>query len=122
MEKVEVFTTNYNTSGERIFDYGEEGTYRRDLYAWTKLADGIDGFDQVTDGHIAQFHDQGYLVINNAFTPSEVQDAIDGLLYLLSGKETEYKNVMFEKKACGAARWKAPTRLPWNCWTPPWPS
>lgn len=103
MEKVESFATEYKTNGERVFDYGEEGAYRRDLYAWTSLAQGIDGFDQVTDDHIAQFHDQGYLVVNNAFTPNEVQDAIDGLLHLLSGKETEYKNVMFEKKARGAA-------------------
>lgn len=103
MEKVETFTTNYNTNGERVFDYGEEAAYRRDLYTWTNLAQGIQGFDQVTDAHIAQFHEQGYLVVHNAFTPSEVQDAIDGLLHLLSGKETEYKNVMFEKKARGAA-------------------
>lgn len=103
MEKVETFATDYKTNGERVFDYGEEGAYRRDLYAWTSLAQGINGFDQVNDEHIAQFHDQGYLVVNNAFTPSEVQDAIDGLLHLLSGKETEYKNVMFEKKARGAA-------------------
>lgn len=103
MEKVETFATDYKTNGERVFDYGEEGAYRRDLYAWTNLAQGVDGFDQVTDEHIAQFHDQGYLVVNHAFTLSEVQDAIDGLLYLLSGKETEYKNVMFEKKARGAA-------------------
>ena len=102
MEKVESFATDYKTNGEPIFDYGEEDAYRRDLYAWTGMAQGIDGFDQVTDKDIAQFHDQGYLVVHNAFTPGEVQGTIDGLLYLLSGQRSDYKNVMFEKKARGA--------------------
>ncbi|MBX3012235.1 MAG: phytanoyl-CoA dioxygenase family protein [Caldilineaceae bacterium] len=103
MQKVETFDVKYNQQGERVFDYGDEGTYRRDLYAWTSLAQGVNGFDQVTAAQIAQFHEQGYLVVNNAFTPTEVQDALDGLLYLLSGQKADYQNVMFEKKARGAA-------------------
>ena len=102
MEKTETFNVDYKAA-ERIFDYGEEGGYRRDLYAWTHIATGINGFENVTQHDIDRFHDQGYLVVENAFSPTEVQAAIDGLLHLLSGKETEYKNVMFEKKARGAA-------------------
>lgn len=102
MEKVETFNVDYKAA-ERIFDYGEEGGYRRDLYAWTHIASGINGFENVTQADIDLFHDQGYMVIENAFSPTEVQAAIEGLLHLLSGKETEYKNVMFEKKARGAA-------------------
>lgn len=102
MQKVETFNVDYKKT-ENVFDYGEGGEHRRDLYAWTAIANGIDGFQNVTEQDIARFHDQGYLVVNNAFSPSEVQDALDGLLYLLAGNDPNYKNVMFEKKARGAA-------------------
>ncbi|MFN8442963.1 MAG: phytanoyl-CoA dioxygenase family protein [Caldilineaceae bacterium] len=102
MQKVETFNVDYKKT-ENVFDYGEGGDHRRDLYAWTAIANGIDGFQNVTEQDIARFHDQGYLVVNNAFSPNEVQDALDGLLYLLAGNDPNYKNVMFEKKARGAA-------------------
>lgn len=103
MPTVEAFNVDYRAPVERIFDYGDDDGYRRDLYAWTKIADGINGIESVSEQDIARFHEQGYMVVHNAFALNEVQDAIDGLLHLLSGKETEYKNVMFEKKARGAA-------------------
>ena len=57
MEKTETFNVDYKAA-ERIFDYGEEGGYRRDLYAWTHIATGINGFENVTQYDIDRFHDR----------------------------------------------------------------
>lgn len=102
MQKVESFVVDYKqkTDGP-VFDYGEATDYPNDLYRFKTLAAGVDSFANVTPAQIAQFHDQGYLVVHNAFTPDEVQAALDGLLYLVSGQNPDYKGVMLEKKAQG---------------------
>ena len=102
MEKVETFNVEY-APDEQVFDYGAEGAYPSDLYAWNRLAQGVDGFANVTDADLARFHDQGYLVVSHAFSPTEVQDALDGLLHLLSGQVADFTNIMYERKAHGAA-------------------
>lgn len=90
------------TPVERIFDYGMVGDYPADLYRYHDVAAGIDGFDRVTDDEITRFHQQGYLVVENAFTPDEVQATLDGLNYLISGQHPDFKGIMYEKKAEGA--------------------
>ncbi len=84
-----------------VFDYGEPDQYPSGLYHYRELAEKINGFDAVTDDHLALFRAQGYLAIENAFTPDEVQAALDGLLYLVSGQNPEFKGIMLEKKAKG---------------------
>ncbi len=102
MQQVESFVVDYNKKSEElVLDYGHATEYPNNLYRFNRLANGVDGFASVGDEQIAQFHDQGYLVVNNAFSPKEVQDALDGLLYLISGQNLNYKGVMFEKKAQG---------------------
>ena len=91
------------TPADRIYDYGTADEHPPDLYHFAGLAEGIDGFDSLTESHINHFHEQGYLVINNAFTANEVQAALDGLLYLVSGQHPTFKGVMYEHKAEGVA-------------------
>lgn len=99
---VESFVVDYTAKAEEpIFDYGEVAEYPPTLYDFQGSATGVDGFKNVGDEQIAAFQEQGYLVVNNAFTADEVQGALDGLLYLISGQNTEYKGVMLEKKAKG---------------------
>ncbi len=101
-QKVESFVVDYTAQAEEpVFDYGEVAEYPSTLYDFQGLATGVDGFANVGDEQIAYFQEQGYLVVNNAFSPTEVQAALDGLLHLVSGQNTEYKGVMFEKKAQG---------------------
>ncbi len=86
---------------ERIFDYGTVAEYPVDLYHFDGIAHGVTGFDGVTSATIDRFHDQGYLVIHDAFNAAEVQAALDGLLYLIAGGDPNYKGVMYEHAAAG---------------------
>lgn len=88
---------------DRIYDYGTENEYPPNLYHFDGLAEGIDGFNSLTEAHVAQFHEQGYLVINHAFTAEEVQAALEGMLYLVSGQHPTFKGVMYEHKSQGVA-------------------
>lgn len=86
---------------ERIFDYGFTADYPTQLYNYSEVAAGVAGFDHVSEAAVAHFHERGYLIVNDAFTPAEVQEALDGLLYLISGQHPTFKGVMYEKKAQG---------------------
>lgn len=72
------------------------------LYRTDAVAEGIAGFEAVTDEQVARFHDQGYLVINDAFTPAEVRSALDGLLDLIDGAYPAFTGIQFEAKAVPA--------------------
>lgn len=88
-------------TAERIYDNGEIAEYEQDLYHYDGIATGVANFQSITDEHIQQFFEQGYLVVEQAFSPAEVQDALDGLLHLLGGGVPDFKGVMYEKAAQG---------------------
>ena len=51
--------------------------YPLDLYRFDTAAEGISGgFSAITEADIEYFHRYGYLVINDAFNPTEVEDAL----------------------------------------------
>ena len=66
------------------------------LYRYDGLADGVTGFDSVTEREIARFREQGYLVVHEAFTIDRVEDALDGLLDLLAGSSPTFDSVDYE--------------------------
>ena len=66
------------------------------LYRYDGLADGVTGFDSVTEREIARFREQGYLVVHEAFTIDRVEDALDGLLDLLAGSRPTFDSVDYE--------------------------
>ncbi len=66
------------------------------LYRYDGLAEGVTGFDSVTEREIARFREQGYLVVHEAFTIDRVQDALDGLLDLLAGRSPSFDSVDYE--------------------------
>jgi len=99
---VESFAVDYTKAkDERIFDYGTADTYPDQLYAYNGIANGVTGFANVTADNLSQFHEQGYLVVNDAFSPTEVQVALDGLTYLISGQNPDFTGLMYERKAQG---------------------
>ena len=61
-----------------------------DLYRTTRTADGVAGFGSVTDDHVARFKSEGYLVVEDAFSPAMVAAAIDGLLDLIDGQRPDF--------------------------------
>ncbi len=73
--------------------------YPDDLYHFDTVANSISGsFAGVTDAGIEYFHQHGYLVIEDAFTPDEVQDAIAGMVHLMDGKNSDFRAIQFEPK------------------------
>ena len=61
------------------------------------IARGLDGFERVSDSHIAQFWRLGFLVIHNAIRPAAVQAARAGLRDLILRRAAE--NLMVESAA-----------------------
>jgi len=84
---------------ELWLDTGIEDPQAERLYRAKYLADGVRGFDAITDAEIASFHDTGFLVVNEAFTPEEVQAALDGMMDLIDGVYPEFHGIQFEAKA-----------------------
>ena len=73
--------------------------YPDDLYRFDTVADGISGsFEAVTEADIRYFHQHGYLVIQDAFSPDEVRDALAGMVYLMDGKNPDFRAIQFEPK------------------------
>lgn len=75
------------------------GTFMDGLYQYQALAGGVATFATITDEHVARFHEQGYLVVEQAFSPFEVEGAFAGLLDLIDGKQPTFTNIQFEAKA-----------------------
>lgn len=88
---------------ERLFDDGVSGDYPPDLYDPKGITTGVDGFANVTDAHVARFHAQGFLVVENAFSTQEVQNGLDGLDHLLSGKVAGFDGIHYERASAGIA-------------------
>jgi phytanoyl-CoA hydroxylase len=82
-----------------IMDDQPGGVSSDDLYQAKTTAKGIDGLESVTDEHIALFHEQGFLVVNNAFSSEEVASALAGMLHLIGGGNPDFKGIQFEHAA-----------------------
>jgi phytanoyl-CoA hydroxylase len=68
-----------------------------DLYDFTGVAEMYNSFDAIDDHALARYHTQGFLAINNAFTPTEVQDGIDGLTDLIAEKNPDFSIIQFHQ-------------------------
>ena len=75
--------------------------YPEGLYHYDTLAKPVANLDAVGEAEIEFFLQNGYLAIANAFDAQEIKDALDGMLYLLSGAKPEFTGVMYEQKAQG---------------------
>lgn len=69
------------------------------LYATSRVADGICGFDAVDAAAVERFHQDGFLVIHDAFSPTEVAEVLDALLDLIDGANPEFKGPELEALA-----------------------
>jgi phytanoyl-CoA hydroxylase len=78
------------------FEYDTEvGPHAPDLYDFAAVAEGVKGFDAVTECELAHYQEQGFLVVHDAFTPEEVRDAADGLVGLVAGQNPEFNVIQF---------------------------
>ena len=71
--------------------------YPTELYNFDTAAEGISGgFPAVTEADIEYFHRHGYLVINDAFSLTEVEEALAGMTHLMDGKCPDFRAIQFE--------------------------
>ncbi|MFW6059611.1 MAG: phytanoyl-CoA dioxygenase family protein [Phycisphaeraceae bacterium] len=69
-----------------------------DLYVHDAVAEPLDGLDAITDKHIHEvFPSQGFLAVENAFTPEEAEAAKQGMRDLAMGRNPEFTGIQFEK-------------------------
>ena len=65
------------------------------LYAYSAVAEGVEGFEGIRDEDVEFYREQGYLVVRRAFSPQQVQDALDGITDLIAGKYPDFKGIQF---------------------------
>jgi phytanoyl-CoA hydroxylase len=87
------------------FDDFAGAEYDPHLYDHHGVAEALDGFNAVGEAELAHFEEQGFLAIDNAFSPDEVKAALEGMLDVIDGKYPGYRGIQFE----AAARHLLPT-------------
>src|SRR5262249_44392265 len=55
--------------------------------------------DSISEEDVRFYRAEGYLAIEQAFSPAEVRAAIEGLVNLATGKRPDFKDIIFESKA-----------------------
>ena len=61
------------------------------LYHYDGFADGVIGFDSVTETEIKNFKEHGYIIVHEAFSPDQVDGAIDGLVEMLAIRDPKFE-------------------------------
>ena len=80
-------------------------THLPNLYSAGAIAKGVPGFEAVTEDDVARYHDEGYLVVEGAFSEAEVGAALQGLLDLIAGRYPTFDD--FDIEAPAKAQWPA---------------
>ncbi len=57
------------------------------LYHYDGFADGVTGFDSVTETEIKNFMECGYIIVHEAFSAEQINGAIDGLVDMLAVRD-----------------------------------
>jgi len=66
------------------------------LYCSDRVHVAVAHPDQVTDADVRHYHEQGFLAVDNLFTPAELEDAKAGLSHLIGGGNPAFTGVEFE--------------------------
>jgi phytanoyl-CoA hydroxylase len=83
---------------ELRFDHGTED-HAPDLYSPEAAARGLSSLDDVTDAGIDSYHENGFLIIERAFSEDEIAAATEGLIDLIMGSNPEFNCVSYEATA-----------------------
>jgi phytanoyl-CoA hydroxylase len=87
-----------SASSNPAFDPGSD-LHPAELYHPSTTGFGVDRFEDIGEREIAFYREQGYLLVRQAFTPTEVADALQGLLDLVAGRRPDFKEIVFEAQA-----------------------
>ncbi len=85
-------------ASDPTFDPGSD-LHPAELYRPVATGFGVDRLDDIGEREIAFYHEQGYLMVRQAFTPAEIADALQGLLALVAGQRPGFTEIVFEAKA-----------------------
>ena len=66
------------------------------LYETTRRANYLDTLADIDDHQIARFHEQGYLAIQRAFTPQQIESVGQAMWDLIDGKSQDFKGILAE--------------------------
>jgi phytanoyl-CoA hydroxylase len=74
-----------------------------ELYRPDRIAPSVETFDEITDEHVRQYEEQGFILIRQALAPAEVDAAIRGLVDLVAGRVADFptSRIMLEKRHAG---------------------
>lgn len=83
-------------SAEKLYEWDNDITdHAPDLYDYAGVAETYDGLDVIDDAALARYHEQGFLAVNNAFTPAEVESGINGLVDLIAERNPDFSIIQF---------------------------
>ncbi|MDP6359064.1 MAG: hypothetical protein QF473_28345, partial [Planctomycetota bacterium] len=85
-------------ASELRFDHGSED-HAPDLYSPETTASGLKSLDDVTDADIDSYHENGFLIVENAFDFEEIDAAKQGLIDLIMGSNPDFKHISYEARA-----------------------
>jgi phytanoyl-CoA hydroxylase len=88
------------TDNNKEVAIGAAGGYPEWLYRYAAVVTaGIPSLEAVGDEAVRSFHERGYLVVHQAFTPAETRQGLQGLVDLIDGGNPDFAGVQFEKAA-----------------------
>ncbi len=70
-----------------------------DLYVPDELAQALPGLDHFDSGALQVYRDQGFLAVDNVFSPAELEAAREGLAHLVAGGNPQFNDVYYERFA-----------------------
>lgn len=83
---------------EKLYEWDDDvPDHAPDLYDFAGIAETYDGLDSIGDDAIARYHEQGFIAINNAFTPAEVESSINGLIDLIAERNPDFSIIQFHR-------------------------
>jgi len=89
-------TTTFQAGpGEPLFDEGAE-MHDPKLYHPTSEAFQVESLADIGPAEIAFFRENGYLAVRQAFTKTEISDAVAGLISLIMGEKPDFEHIYFE--------------------------
>ena len=83
-------------SAEKLYEWDTDvPDHAPDLYDYAGLVETYDGLDAIDDDALARYHEQGFIAVNNAFTPAEVEAGINGLVDLIAERNPDFSIIQF---------------------------
>ena len=91
-----VETTPTELVDGHVFDNAAVGDYDPQLYAFDSIVKTIAGFESLTEQHIEQYREQGFLAIEDAFSLEQMSDAYQVLTEVILAGDSEAATIQYE--------------------------